>query len=57
MQVRGAPLIAIVGTLGIAIELGKNVPKIEEKSQLLAYIRQNVGSLIDARPTGKIILG
>ncbi len=51
MQVRGAPLIAIVGCLGIAIELGKNVVKIVNKAQLLSYIRDSVQLLIDARPT------
>ncbi|OXA61238.1 Methylthioribose-1-phosphate isomerase [Folsomia candida] len=51
MQVRGAPLIAIVGCFGIAIELGKEIVQIDDKTQLLSYIREKIQALIDARPT------
>jgi methylthioribose-1-phosphate isomerase len=51
MQVRGAPLIAMVGCLGIATELSNNIPKINSKSELRDYIRESVRVLTDARPT------
>jgi methylthioribose-1-phosphate isomerase len=54
MQVRGAPLIAVVGCLSIGIELDadlkdKNI--LSTPSLLLDYVKEQVDRLIAARPT------
>jgi S-methyl-5-thioribose-1-phosphate isomerase len=49
MQVRGAPLIATVGTLGLGIELEKNGPK--NYNELLKFIDGCCEKLIASRPT------
>ena len=55
MQVRGAPLIAIVGCLSIAVELEEDLKtssmNLLTTSQLLDYVKEQVQRLIDARPT------
>uniref|UniRef100_A0AC34F704 S-methyl-5-thioribose-1-phosphate isomerase n=1 Tax=Panagrolaimus sp. ES5 TaxID=591445 RepID=A0AC34F704_9BILA len=49
MQVRGAPLIATVGTLGLGIELEKRGPK--NYDELLKFIDECCEKLIASRPT------
>lgn len=49
MQVRGAPLIATVGTLGLGIELEKNAPK--DYQQLIQFIEERCKFLESSRPT------
>jgi len=49
MQVRGAPLIAIVGCLSIAVELQNN-PK-EDVKEISKFLAESVEALINARPT------
>jgi methylthioribose-1-phosphate isomerase len=49
MQVRGAPLIATVGTLGLGIELDKKGPK--NYGELLKFIDDCCEKLIASRPT------
>lgn len=49
MQVRGAPAIAVVGALSLAVEMnGKTFAQIEELTQ---YVDTNLDYLITARPT------
>jgi len=49
MQVRGAPLIAMVGCLSIAAEIHGREFKTGE--EFLKYIQEQVKALVDARPT------
>jgi len=54
MQVRGAPLIAMVGCLSIAIELDEDLKQKKTLStvdEVLNYVREQVARLIAARPT------
>lgn len=54
MQVRGAPLIAMVGCLSIAVEIEgdrKGKKAFTTAEQFLNYIREQVARLIAARPT------
>lgn len=49
MQVRGAPLIAMVGCLSIALEMGKK--DFGNGDEFLKYIEDQVQALVNARPT------
>lgn len=49
MQVRGAPLIAMVGCLSIAVEIEKK--DFEAADELQQCIEKGVQACIDARPT------
>ncbi|XP_073510461.1 methylthioribose-1-phosphate isomerase [Phyllobates terribilis] len=49
MKVRGAPAIAIVGSLSLAVELTTGPP--QQTSDLLAFVRESMKLLVDARPT------
>jgi eIF-2B alpha/beta/delta-like uncharacterized protein len=59
MQIRGAPLIAIVAVLGLAVDLNSNAKSIDEldamdendKDSLLEYIQRKMDYLATARPT------
>ncbi|KAF0313365.1 Methylthioribose-1-phosphate isomerase [Amphibalanus amphitrite] len=50
MQVRGAPAIAIVGCLSLAVELTTG-RQFETSAALLAHVRQRLAHLITSRPT------
>ncbi|XP_077117927.1 methylthioribose-1-phosphate isomerase [Ranitomeya variabilis] len=49
MKVRGAPAIAIVGSLSLAVELTADPP--QQTSDLLAFVRESMELLVGARPT------
>ncbi|XP_069623391.1 methylthioribose-1-phosphate isomerase isoform X2 [Ranitomeya imitator] len=49
LQVRGAPAIAIVGSLSLAVELTADPP--QQTSDLLAFVRESMELLVGARPT------
>ncbi|XP_063787126.1 methylthioribose-1-phosphate isomerase [Pseudophryne corroboree] len=49
MKVRGAPAIAIVGSLSLAVELASSPP--QQVSDLLAFVRESMDHLVSARPT------
>ncbi|KAM4678376.1 methylthioribose-1-phosphate isomerase [Discoglossus pictus] len=49
MKVRGAPAIAIVGVLSLAVELTSSPTK--EVSDLLTFVQQSLDQLVSARPT------
>ncbi|KAM8974026.1 methylthioribose-1-phosphate isomerase [Pelodytes ibericus] len=49
MKVRGAPAIAIVGVLSLAVELTTNPP--QDVSALMEFVRESLDLLIGARPT------
>ncbi|XP_063302046.1 methylthioribose-1-phosphate isomerase [Pelobates fuscus] len=49
MKVRGAPAIAIVGCLSLAVELANNPPC--ETPALMTFVRESLDLLIGARPT------
>ncbi|XP_075433709.1 methylthioribose-1-phosphate isomerase [Ascaphus truei] len=49
MKVRGAPAIAIVGVLSLAVELTSDPPR--EVSELLTFVRESLDRLTSARPT------
>ncbi|KAM4036318.1 methylthioribose-1-phosphate isomerase [Anomaloglossus baeobatrachus] len=49
MKVRGAPAIAIVGSLSLAVELTASPP--QQTSDLLAFVRESMEQLVGARPT------
>ena len=49
MQVRGAPLIATVGTLGLGVELEHRAP--QNYNELLNFIGDCCQKLIASRPT------
>ncbi|XP_053319183.1 methylthioribose-1-phosphate isomerase [Spea bombifrons] len=49
MKVRGAPAIAIMGVLSLAVELASQ--PFQEISALLTFVRKSLDLLIDARPT------
>jgi S-methyl-5-thioribose-1-phosphate isomerase len=59
MQIRGAPLIAIVAVLGLAVDLNANEKTVDEldamdandKDSLLEYIQKKMDYLATARPT------
>lgn len=58
MQIRGAPLIAIVAVLGLSVDLNSNPTTREElaalndnRTDLLAYIQGKMDYLASARPT------
>jgi methylthioribose-1-phosphate isomerase len=53
MQVRGAPLIAVVGCLSIAVELENTVKESDSCSveAITEFLTKSVESLINARPT------
>nr|CAG4641806.1 EOG090X08IP [Eurycercus lamellatus] len=50
MKVRGAPAIAIVGCLSIAVELIK-AEKFESKEELLKFVNDKFNYLVTSRPT------
>lgn len=50
MQVRGAPAIAIVGCLSLAVELTAG-RQFDSAAALLAHVRQRLAHLVTARPT------
>ncbi|KYN17519.1 PREDICTED: methylthioribose-1-phosphate isomerase [Trachymyrmex cornetzi] len=50
MQVRGAPAIAIVGSLSVAVEILQH-PNYEDKKALFQAIKDNMNYLVTARPT------
>lgn len=50
MQVRGAPAIAIVGSLSLAVEILQH-PGYEDKAALRQAIETNLNYLLTARPT------
>ncbi|XP_066449831.1 methylthioribose-1-phosphate isomerase [Eleutherodactylus coqui] len=49
MKVRGAPAIAIVGTLSLAVELTSSPP--QQTSDLLTFVCESMDRLVGARPT------
>ncbi|CAI9581613.1 unnamed protein product [Staurois parvus] len=49
MKVRGAPAIAIVGSLSLAVELSSHPP--QQVSDLLTFVRESMELLVGARPT------
>ncbi|XP_075715279.1 methylthioribose-1-phosphate isomerase isoform X2 [Rhinoderma darwinii] len=49
MKVRGAPAIAIVGSLSLAVELTTSPPQL--MSDLLSFVRESLDHLVGARPT------
>ncbi|KAG8547316.1 hypothetical protein GDO81_028546 [Engystomops pustulosus] len=49
MKVRGAPAIAIVGSLSLAVELTSNPP--QQTAELLTFVRESMERLVGARPT------
>ncbi|XP_064614324.1 LOW QUALITY PROTEIN: methylthioribose-1-phosphate isomerase-like [Liolophura sinensis] len=49
MQVRGAPAIAIVGSLSLAVEL--NITEFKSKEKLSAFVSKKMDYLVTARPT------
>nr|XP_033781460.1 methylthioribose-1-phosphate isomerase [Geotrypetes seraphini] len=49
MKVRGAPAIAIVGCLSLAVELESN--EVKEKDQLVMFILESLEFLVTSRPT------
>uniref|UniRef100_A0A8C5MT70 Methylthioribose-1-phosphate isomerase n=1 Tax=Leptobrachium leishanense TaxID=445787 RepID=A0A8C5MT70_9ANUR len=49
MKVRGAPAIAIVGCLSLAVELTTNPP--QDTSALVTFVQESLDLLIGARPT------
>ncbi|XP_069835337.1 methylthioribose-1-phosphate isomerase [Dendropsophus ebraccatus] len=49
MKVRGAPAIAIVGSLSLAVELTSSPPR--QTSDLLTFVRESMDHLVGARPT------
>ncbi|KAM5170053.1 methylthioribose-1-phosphate isomerase [Mantella aurantiaca] len=49
MKVRGAPAIAIVGSLSLAVELSSNPP--QQVSDLLTFVGESMELLVGARPT------
>ena len=51
MNVRGAPAIAIVALLGLAVELNTEKVTYEEKTQLLIAIKEKCDYLCSSRPT------
>jgi len=58
MQIRGAPLIAIVALLGLSVDMNTNTKTIEELDKLatdeeglLAWIREKMAYLKSSRPT------
>jgi len=56
MQVRGAPLIAVVGCLSIAVELEADLKRSDASilttpEQIEVYIKEQVDRLVAARPT------
>ncbi|KYM89705.1 Methylthioribose-1-phosphate isomerase [Atta colombica] len=50
MQVRGAPAIAIVGSLSVAVEILQH-PNYDDKKALFRTIKDNMNYLVTARPT------
>ena len=51
MQVRGAPLIAMVGCLSVSVELYNGQPTLTDNTSLLKFLEEKVNDLINARPT------
>ncbi|CAG7786896.1 unnamed protein product [Allacma fusca] len=51
MQVRGAPLIAMVGCLSVAVELHNGQKDLTDNQLLMKYLDDRINSLILARPT------
>ncbi|VDM74695.1 unnamed protein product [Strongylus vulgaris] len=49
VKVRGAPLIAVIGALGLLIEMSGRVFK--EPEEVVAYIKTRAQYLLDSRPT------
>nr|CAG4640975.1 EOG090X08IP [Eulimnadia texana] len=51
MKVRGAPAIAIVGCLSVAVELHKPEPQSLTKDQLHDFVQSKLSYLVTSRPT------
>ena len=51
MKVRGAPAIAIVGLLGLAVQVQVSHQQFESRESLLRFIREQCDFLCSARPT------
>jgi len=52
MQVRGAPLIAIVGCLSLGVHLNSmESSAFHDSAEFLTFLEKNIQDLIDARPT------
>ncbi|KAK6060466.1 S-methyl-5-thioribose-1-phosphate isomerase [Cooperia oncophora] len=49
MQVRGAPLIAVVGALGLLTEMHRT--QFADSDQLVRFVQEKVNYLIESRPT------
>lgn len=51
MQVRGAPLIAMVGCLSVAVELHNGQSNLQDNASIQSYLEGKISALINARPT------
>nr|CAG4649448.1 EOG090X08IP [Scapholeberis mucronata]SVE93698.1 EOG090X08IP [Scapholeberis mucronata] len=51
MKVRGAPAIAIVGCLSLAVELKKPSVAFQSKGELHTFVKQRMDHLVTSRPT------